>query len=313
MFALTVAALVALAAPPQFPAAPDGAPIDSAAIRDSIRHRFETTLHWEQGRVALRGGVATLDLPPRSRFLGPTDAERVLTKAWGNPPGSGLLGMIFPDSTGPFSEGSWAIVVTFDEDGYVKDDEAAKLDYEALLKKMQASSKEENEERAKQGFGTVQLLGWAEQPHYDAEQHKLYWAKQLQFSDANAQTLNYNIRALGRRGVLVLNAVAGMDQLDDVKRGMPQILSAVNFTDGNRYTDFNPSQGDKVAAYGIAALIAGGVAAKAGMFKLLIAALIAAKKVVVIAVVAIGAWLRRFFGRRKERAAASLPGAPPSR
>ena len=85
----------------------------------------------------------------------------------------------------------------------------------------------------------------------------------------------------------------------------------MNFSEGHRYSDFNPSSGDKVAAYGIAALIAGGVAAKAGMFKLLIAAIIAAKKIVIIAVVAIGAWLRRLFGQRKRETAVTSSAGPP--
>ena len=65
-----------------------------------------------------------------------------------------------------------------------------------------------NEEREKQGFERVTLIGWAEPPSYDAAAHKLYWAKELAFADNPDHTLNYNIRVLGRRGVLVLNAYA---------------------------------------------------------------------------------------------------------
>ena len=139
---------------------------------------------------------------------------------------------------------------------------------------------------------------------YDSTTHKLYWAKDLRFGTEPVHTLNYNIRVLGRRGVLVLNAVATMDQLAAVQAGMGQVIGFVDFADGNRYADFVPGT-DKVAEYGIAALIAGGIAAKAGFFKLLLAGIIALKKLIVVALVAIGAFFKRIFGKKKEAPAAS--------
>jgi uncharacterized membrane-anchored protein len=43
------------------------------------------------------------------------------------------------------------------------------------------------------------------------------FAKQLRTEGDSQNGLNYNIRVLGREGVLVLNAVAGIDQLAKVK------------------------------------------------------------------------------------------------
>jgi len=72
-----------------------------------------------------------------------------------------------------------------------------------------------------------------------------------------------------------------------------------NFDQGNRYADFNPKV-DKVAAFGIAALIAGGVAAKLGFFKLILVFLVAAKKFIIIAAAAVAAFFRKIFKRRKD-------------
>ncbi len=108
---------------------------------------------------------------------------------------------------------------------------------------------------------------------------------------------------LGRRGVLVLNAVAAMDQLESIKRAMGQVMGFVEFNEGHRYADFVPGT-DKVAEYGIAALIAGGVAAKAGLFKVLLAALIGLKKVLVVALAAAAAFFRKLFRRKPADAAA---------
>jgi len=144
----------------------------------------------------------------------------------------------------------------------------------------------------------MELIGWAEPPRYDSATHKLYWAKELKFGNATGNTLNYNIRMLGRRGVLVLNAVASMDQLSQIEQKTPEILSAIDFNPGNRYADFSAASGDKVATYGLAALVAGGVAAKLGLFKGLWVLILGAKKFIIIAALAVAAWFRKLFGKK---------------
>ena len=265
--------------------------------------QMEARLHYQTGHVKLRGGLATLEVPAEFRYLDPRETDLVI-RAWGNPPDNTTLGMIVPAGIGVFDRESWAVVITYDEDGFVKDDDAATIDYTDLLKKMQRGITQANEERRQQGYPEVALVGWAEPPRYDSTTHKLYWAKDLRFGTEAVHTLNYNIRVLGRRGVLVLNAVATMDQLAAVQGGMGKVIGFVDFADGNRYADFVPGT-DKVAEYGIAALIAGGIAAKAGFFKLLLAGIIALKKLIVVALVAIGAFFKRIFGKKKEAPAAS--------
>jgi len=168
-----------------------------------------------------------------------------------------------------------------------------------LLKEMQEGAREASKEREKQGYKPFELIGWAEFPHYDRLTHKLYWAKELKFGNATSHTLNYNIRVLGRQGVLVLNAVAAMDQLSLIKSAMTRVLPIFEFNEGHRYTDYIPGK-DKIAGYGVAALVAGSaaVAAKAGLFKGLLAILLASKKVVVISLIALGGLIRKLFGSR---------------
>lgn len=121
--------------------------------------------------------------------------------------------MLIPAGVSPLAKEGWGIVITFDDHGYVDDKDAATMDFTKLLKQMQDETREENAERQKEGFEPIQVIGWAEPPSYDAAAHKLYWAKELAFGSTSQHTLNYSIRILGRRGVLVLNAVAGMSQL----------------------------------------------------------------------------------------------------
>ena len=261
------------------------------------------TMKFQQGQIVLKNGLATLNVPEGFRYLNGADATKVIVNLWGNPPGEQPLGLLMPD-TSPLSRDAWAVIITYSEDGYVKDNDAAKIDYNSLLSQMQKSIHEANSERTKKGYPTMELIGWAEPPRYDSATHKLYWAKELKFGNAAGNTLNYNIRMLGRRGVLVLNAVASMDQLSQIEQKTPEILSAIDFNQGHRYADFNPASGDKIATYGIAALVAGGVAAKLGFFKLLWVGILAAKKFIIIGALAVAAWFRKLFGKK-------TPATPP--
>jgi uncharacterized membrane-anchored protein len=262
---------------------------------------FEASLKYQKGEIVLPGGMATLKIPDSFRYLDPKDTEQVLVKAWGNPDGAGTLGMLFPAGVSPVSENGWGVVITYQEDGYVSDKDADSIKYDDLLKDMKEGLAEENKKRQKDGFQAINLVGWAAPPHYDKETHKLYWAKELGFGGESEHTLNYNIRVLGRKGVLVLNAVSGMSQLRTVEKEMQQVLAFTDFNSGFRYADYD-SKTDKTAAYGIAALVAGGVAAKAGLLTKLFGLLLAAKKLIIVGVAAVGAFVTSRFKKRKEGA-----------
>ena len=258
------------------------------------------SMKFQQGEIELRGGLAKLTVPKEFNYLGPDDAETVLVKLCGNPPSpEKSLGLLIPAGLSPLATNCWVVTIDYSEDGYVKDDDASKINYDDLLKKMQKGIEENNKARQEEGYPAITLVGWAAPPHYDSATHKLYWAKQLKFGDEPADTLNYSIRMLGRKGVLELNAIASVDQLSEIDRQTPQILSMVDFKEGNRYTDFDPKV-DKVATYGIAALVAGGAlaaAVKLGFFKALLVGLLAAKKFIVIGVIALVAFVKKFFKR----------------
>ena len=264
---------------------------------------FEAKLGYQMGTVSLRGGMATLHLPNSFRFIGPEGTRRLLTEAWNNPPGAAdrALGMLIPTAASPLSPEGWGIVIDYEEEGFVNDSDAGSIDYAKLLKQMQDSTVKVNEERQKRGFEPVTLVGWAEPPSYDAAAHKIYWAKELAFGTNSTHTLNYNIRVLGRRGVLVLNAVAGMNQLPAIRRETRNVLGAVDFNEGHRYTDYLPGT-DKAATYGITGLIIGATAAKAGVFKLLLVGILAFKKAVVVGFVALVAAIKKLFGRGSKQA-----------
>jgi uncharacterized membrane-anchored protein len=276
------------------------APSEQAAPAVEEQEAQGPALDYQTGNVVLPNKVATLHLGGNYRYLDPANAEKVLV-AWGNPPGQETQGAIVPNDVDPFTQEGWAVFLTYEDDGHVDDSDAAEIDYADLLKDMQEGTEDANPGRKKAGYPEVHLVGWAEPPRYDANAKKLYWAQHLRGSSGQ-NSLNYDVRVLGREGVLSMNAVAGMDQLEDVRKDMRPLIEIAEFNEGYRYAEFNKST-DKMAEYGLGALIAGGVAAKLGLFGKLFALLIAFKKIILVGLIAAGGFIAKLFGKKKEDAA----------
>lgn len=218
--------------------------------------------------------------------------------------------MIFPPVSAD-SDSFWGVIVEgFENDGYVKDEDADKIDAGKMLKEMQDGQREANVERKQQGYSELEIVGWAMPPTYDKEAKKLTWALDIKRIGGDHHSVNYYIRILGRRGYLVLNALGSLDQVKEIEAATPQVLSMVEFNEGHRYADFDAKKGDKVATYGIAGLILGAVGLKV-LAKVGLLALFAKKfgfvllflKKFAIVIIAAGAALfnkvKSFFSGRK--------------
>lgn len=280
------------------PTAEEKAEIDRLTkLRDSLKPQL--------GVIRLPSAKASLNLGDKYYFLGEDDARRVLEEGWGNPTGSaqGVLGLIMPKGQ-TFLDDTWGAVVTYEPTDYVTDDDAKTADYAQLLKDIQTAADEANPERIKKGFPEVHVIGWAQPPRYDAGRHDLIWARDIQFGADAAidHTLNYDVRHLGRNGVLSMNMVSTMSQLPQVKAAATQLAATAEFDSGSRYADYQA--GDKKAGYGLAGLVAAGVgvglAQKAGVLAIVLAFL--KKGLVFIAAggAAVAAWARRTFGKKSE-------------
>lgn len=245
---------------------PQDNPAEIALKIDSV----EKSLSYEHGTIQLKNGIGQIEVPKGFKYLNPSQAEHVLVDLWGNPKTSDMtLGMILPETQGVLSDSGYVFNIQYDEIGFVKDDDADEINYTSLLKDMQEETEEENKERATAGYEPITIVGWAASPFYDKEKKILHWAKEIKFGNQEENTLNYNIRILGRKGVLVLNAISTMPNLAQVKHDLPNVLDIVQFNTGFKYKDFDASA-DKIAGWTIGGLVAGKVLAKAGFFALLL-------------------------------------------
>jgi uncharacterized membrane-anchored protein len=260
------------------------------------------------GKVDLPGGLAQLDLAEGFTYLDPQQTQFLLEKVWHNPDGSGFLGAVLPPNFLKDDSAGWAALIAYDSTGHVKDDDAASMNYDDLLKQLRDGAAEANKTRKEKGFDEVQIIGWATKPHYDSQGKTLYWAKELNFSGSTGHTLNYEMRVLGRQGVLDVNVVASLDDLPTVEKATPTLLGQMAFKPGQKYADFQEGS-DHLAEYGVAGLILGGVALKAGLFKVILTALAASWKFILLGLAAVGAFFSRIFKKKKQE---PLPSSSPS-
>ncbi len=293
---------LALFTPLSANAAPEAEPNMEALAAEAA------ALQWQTGTVDIKNGLAKINLTPDFRFLDAKQAQKVLHDMWGNPENPRVLGMIFPADKGPLDKGRWAVTVRYDSDGYVKDDDADKINYTDMLKELQEGVKEANPERVKEGYPAIEIVGWAAPPRYDKANHKLYWAKEIKFEGEDVNTLNYDIRILGRRGVLILGAIASIHALPEIQAKVPELLAMVDFQSGNTYADFDPKV-DKIAEYGLGALVAGGAlagAAKLGLlgvlWKWIIVIVLMMKKAIIVVVIAVVAGAKALWSKFTNRA-----------
>ncbi len=231
---------------------------------------LEKTFKYQHGTIPLSNGIGSIKIPDGFKYLDKANAEKVLYDLWKNPrEDNGTLGFIMPENTGILTDSSFIFNIEYDDIGYVKDDDADKINYNDLLDEIKKDEKEGNPQRVAAGYKPVYIIGWAVTPFYDKERKILHWAKELKFGTDSILTLNYNVRILGRKGVLVLNAIATMDQLKNVQANLPKVMDIVSFGDGNKYKDFDPGI-DKVAAWTIGGLVAGKILAKVGFLAVIL-------------------------------------------
>ncbi len=248
------------------------------------------------------GHDLVIDLPEGfALFEQPTAGE--IMEQMGNTNREGLLALVTK------REGDWLVTVTYDDEGYVKDDDAAKLNAGELLDSIRQGTEAANRQRSKRGMAPVEVVGWDEAPAYQAEVHHLVWA--VHGRSEGHEIVNFNTRVLGRRGVASLNLIDDPANLANSKPEAATLLAATTFKVGSRYQDYQAGN-DKVAEYGLAALIAGGAGAaalkvaKVGLLAKfggkILALLIAFKKVVIVAALGVVGLLQKLFGGKKQTA-----------
>lgn len=234
-----------------------------------------------------------LRLPEGTQWVPRAEADRLLQSV-GQRPDPSLLGMI----SGETDKHGWTAILRTTHEGYVKDEDAKDLDPAKLLANLREGQEEANKSRIERGFPPLTLDDWMQPPSYDPQTKRLVWALPVRSGDDPKPTINYNTRALGRKGYLSLNLLTDKDHFQAEKGTALALLQRMDYVPGQRYADFNPST-DKVAAYGLAALVGAVALKKLGLFAIAAAFLAKFAKIGIIAVIGFFAAIKAFFSRRK--------------
>jgi uncharacterized membrane-anchored protein len=252
-----------------------------------VRAQDEEEIPWILGptTVVLGEDVALLDVGEEFLFAD-ADLTRQLLEWMGNPTGDTEVGLVAPADTLQ----NWFLVFEYYPVGYVKDDEADEIDPDALLKSIREGTEQANKVREQMGAPAVHVVGWYEKPHYDSATHNLVWAV-LGRDDQGNEVVNYNVRLLGRQGYMSVTLVEEPKLLAASRPRVEHVMAGFSFRPGKRYAEWVP--GDKVAPYGLAALVTGVAAAKLGLFAIVGKFVAKAWKLVVAGFVAVGLALKR--------------------
>ena len=256
------------------------------------------SIQWQAGPIKGQlGGMAEIQVPAGYKFTGQAGAAKWM-ELNENPPDPTLLGIIVP------ADGAdWFLSFSFRDVGYVKDDEKGKLDANAILEDIRQGTEAANQERRRRGWDEVHVVGWVQPPAYDKDTHNLTWA--IKGRSGQSEGANYDIRILGRRGVMSVKMVADANQVMALAPTVKTLLGGFDFAAGNKYAEWRT--GDKVAAYGLTGLITGGAAvaaAKTGLLGKLATLIAKGGKAIILGLLALGAGLWKFLtGRGKQEAA----------
>ena len=246
----------------------------------------EKDINWTEGPgTANLGSIAQIKIPEGFRFADAAGAKRFMELTQ-NIPGGELGVILSPD-------GHWFVTFEFNPTGYVKDDEKNSIDANGLIANIKSATERANEERKRRGWETMTIVGWQQPPRYDALTNHLTWGIHGR-SEGGEESINHSVRLLGRGGVMQADLVLSPKRIDEAMPQLSTLLDGFSFKPGQRYAEYRA--GDKVAAYGLAALVAGGVGAAAAKSGLLVKLW----KAIVVGFLALVGAIRKMFGKKKD-------------
>lgn len=300
-----LAALLSLQTLPAYAAKPDTASAVEASAPNS--KNASTVSEDEIAKQTITGPAvidlgnqAKLKLPAKMVFIKKEAANTMMEEA-GNGTDPNRYGLILPEQENDESDTPWLVDLTFTDSGYIKDDDAKEWDVEAMLEQLKEGTTEQNKERAARNLPELETRGWVEKPQYDAKTHRLIWSIDVlnkNEPDPNP-AINYNTFQLGREGYIELTMITDLKSIDQYKPIVQELLGNIEFNEGKRYSDFNAAT-DKVAEYGLAALVGGIAAKKLGLLALAGALLAKFGKLIIFGALAVGALFKGLW-RKKDK------------
>ena len=253
------------------------------------------SIPWKEGPCnGDLGGYAEIRVPEGFLFTGPDGAPKYLELSE-NPPNPTTVGVLFPTS----DDDQWVVYFNYRDIGHVPDDDHKTIDAAAILASLKAGTEASNSERRIRGWNELHVTDWIIPPGYETDTRRLAWGVGLK-TDGGSDEANYDVRLLGRTGVMSVTLVCSPDSVRNLVPKLQTILAGFNYNSGHKYGEWR--SGDKMAAYGLTGLITGGAAvaaAKSGLLAKIGIAIAKMGKAIFIGILAIcaGIW-QMIFGKK---------------
>lgn len=286
VFALSFAGALMLAA-----ASASADPPKTEAERSAVLD----TIQWHDGGVFhLERSKATINVPNRFTVVLDADVRKFYEVVNGTSAPKNLEAMIVDGKTKSL------VFYAPVHEGYVRLDDWSDVDPDRMISEIRENTETANVQRRANGISPLHVVGWVEKPSLDRKANVVRWA--IEATADEGAVVNASALILGRHGYEKLVWVGPKSEDPSVLLDVAR--SALIFDVGAEYKDYQA--GDRVAEYGIAALVATAVGAKtAAKFGLLALLAAFAKKGWVLIVVFFGAvvsFFKRLFGRRSKSA-----------
>jgi uncharacterized membrane-anchored protein len=266
----------------------------SPEAQEAENEKVFKSIVWTKGPAKVKvGDQADLAVPDGFAYAGPEGAQKML-QLMRNPTDGSELGLLTNEKL------DWFLLFEFEDIGYVKDADKEKLDADDILGSIREGNEAGNEARAEKGWPPITIVGWHTKPFYNKETNNLEWC--IEGASQGHKIINYNTRLLGRGGVMSANLLVSPDALNETLPVLKKVLAGYSFTSGKRYGEWR--SGDKIAKYGLSALVVGGavgIAAKMGFLAKIAASLGKLWKLIIVGLIGLGAAIKKLiFGRRRE-------------
>ena len=237
--------------------------------------------------TAKLGSVASINVPSGLYFI-PTAQAMALQKAIGNTFEGTILGVVTSADFEPM------FVLEQIQHGYISDSEADQLHSQAsgLLDTIRQNTEKGNQQRTASGMPSLVISGWDEQPEYNKSKRVLNWS--IRATEGDIPIINYVQLLLNREGMIRCVAVSNLAASVNVKQTARALVANINMNAGQRYEDFKPGV-DKMAEFGLTALITGVIAKKFGLFALIGVILVKGWKIIIVVAMVFFGFLGKAF------------------
>lgn len=181
----------------------------------------------QSGSFSISEAPVEFNLPNGFVYLDANTTKSILGY-WGNDTSTlqDVIGMIIPESTPSVQDIDRAWIMSYRNVGHVQDNKAGNMGFKWILDGLRYSDNYKNAQ-----------VGWAWTPKYDTQHHRL--SLPLMYVEGTDTTLNHRQIMFGNEGIVQMDPIIPLSDLQWLYDNDDLINDAVGFTQGSRYEDFD--------------------------------------------------------------------------